>query len=108
MEGAGKTSAGAVVCGHSRDRVRSSSYQSLMSAEAGTARDENSELPFRAANLHGGILPLPAPTPAGDKPPPYIGSGEIVADFSTDLLSRGIRAWIPACAGMTIAGIGGF
>ena len=34
---------------------------------------------------------------AGDKPPRYIGSWEIVADFSTDVLSRGIRAWIPAC-----------
>ena len=52
------------------------------------------------------ILPLPDPTPAGDKPPHYSGSGGTVADFSIDVLSRGIRAWIPACAGMTIAEIG--
>ena len=61
------------------------------------------------------ILPLPSSAPAGDKPlasrslrPRYIGLGEIVADFSTDVLPRGIRAWIPASAGKTIAGIGGF
>ena len=48
---------------------------------------------------------------AGDKPlaspslrPRYIGLGELFTDFSIDVLSREIRAWIPACAGMTIVG----
>ena len=36
------------------------------------------------------VCTLPAPTPAGDKPPHYIGLGEIVADFWTDVLPRGI------------------
>ena len=56
------------------------------------------------------ILLPSTPTPAGDKPlasrslrlalrslrPRYNGLGEIVADFSTDVSPRGIRAWIPA------------
>ena len=65
--------------------------------------------------LAPGILPHATPTLAGDKPlasrslrPRYIGLGEVVADFSTDVLPRGIRAWIAASAGKTSAGFGGF
>ena len=66
------------------------------------------ELWFDKANWRGGFRCAPPRPQRGDKPPHYIGSGEIVADFSIDVLPRGIRAWIPASAGMTIAGIGGF
>ena len=84
------------------------SYQSLIPVGAGTPRYEKLELWVGTASWHRRILPLPVPTPAGDKPPRYIGLGEVVADFSIDVLPRGIRAWIPASAGMTIAGFGGF
>ena len=66
------------------------------------------------------IPPRPTPIPAGDKPlasrslrlalrslrPRYIGLGEFFTDSSIGVLLRGIRAWIPACAGMTIVGDG--
>ena len=44
-----------MVCGHTRGRVRSFSYQSLMPACACTPSDENSELRFYAANSHVGF-----------------------------------------------------
>ena len=57
------------------------------------------------ARAKGWLVGLPG---AGDKPPRYIGSGMTVANFSIDVRSREIRAWIPACAGITTVGIGGF
>ena len=88
-----------------------------MPAGAGTPRYEKPDL-----WLARRILLHPTRTPVGAKHlasrslrlalrslrPRYIGLGEIVADSSTDVLPRGIGAWIPACAGMTIGGIGGF
>ena len=88
-----------VAFGQSRGHVTSSrigvrdmlSHQSLMLAGAGTPRYENSELRFYAATSHGGFLPCPGPTPAGDKPPHYI--------------SQSPPTWIPAFAGMTNVGV---
>ncbi len=57
---------------HVARRVTSISYQSLIPTVAGIPRDENPELPFRAANSHRGFCHAPPPAPAGDKPPRYI------------------------------------
>ena len=48
---------------------------------AGTPRHEKAGVVAWYSELAWWILPRPTPTPAGDKPPRYIGLGEIIADF---------------------------
>ena len=103
--GAGKTRAGAVVCGHSRGRVRSFSYQSLMPACAGTPRYEKPESWVGSANWHGGFCHSPPRPQRGTSPSP-----RVVFDRTTLALGRLSPIFgLTFCrAGLMIPGIGGF
>ena len=81
--GAGKTRAGAVVCGHSRGHVRSFSYQPLTPAGAGTPSYEKPESWVGSANWHGGFCHSPPRPQRGTSPSP-----RVVFDRTTLALGR--------------------
>ena len=110
--GAGLASAGAVVCGHSRGRERSFSYQSLIPACAGTPRDEKPQLRLATANWHGAFCYAPPRPQRGTSPRATLALGRLLPisrltfaawDSCVDSRLRGNDDWGAGIGGLRTA-----